>query len=203
MRNCDIRWVLSSDLNLVLLWQDLSLVGRWFQSLRAATEKDLSPQVRFEIGSFRSDMLLECKSPVTYCYQHGSLKNNHQMLSLTAPLYVNLHKIVNNCTFPLVFIFPLKCFHKYGLSTLIKYHHNNNTKYHNIMLRNHNINWYQQVYYLHVHEVSRPAITQSTSTYSKFAHAQRASLASLTWGNSLLWWSRNTQCCTRRCPVKM
>ena len=42
--NCDIRWVLSSDLNLVLLWQDLSLVGRWFQSLGAATEKDLSPR---------------------------------------------------------------------------------------------------------------------------------------------------------------
>ena len=58
---CDIRWVLSSDLNLVLLWQDLSLVGRWFQSLGAATEKDLSPQVRFEVGSFRSDMLLERK----------------------------------------------------------------------------------------------------------------------------------------------
>ena len=55
LKNCDIRWVLSSDLNLVLLWQDLSLVGRWFQSLGAATEKDLSPQVRFEVGSFRSD----------------------------------------------------------------------------------------------------------------------------------------------------
>ena len=26
-----------------------------------ATEKDLSPQVRFEVGSFRSDMLLERK----------------------------------------------------------------------------------------------------------------------------------------------
>ena len=46
-------------LNLVILWQDLSLVGRWFQSLGAATEKDISPQVRFEVGSFRSDMLLE------------------------------------------------------------------------------------------------------------------------------------------------
>ena len=32
-KNCDIRWVLSSDLNLVLLLQDLSLVGRWFQYL--------------------------------------------------------------------------------------------------------------------------------------------------------------------------
>ena len=61
LKNCDIRWVLSSDLNLVTLWQDLSLVGRWFQSLGAATEKDLSPQVRFEVGSFRSDMLLERK----------------------------------------------------------------------------------------------------------------------------------------------
>ena len=61
LKNCDIRWVLSSDLNLVLLWQDLSLVGRWFQSLGAATEKDLSPQVHFEVGSFRSDMLLERK----------------------------------------------------------------------------------------------------------------------------------------------
>ena len=50
--NCDIRWVLSSDLNLVILWQDLSFVGRWFQSLGAATEKYLSPQVRFEVGSF-------------------------------------------------------------------------------------------------------------------------------------------------------
>ena len=39
--------LINSDLNLVLLWQDLSLVGRWFQSLGAATEKDLSPQVRF------------------------------------------------------------------------------------------------------------------------------------------------------------
>ena len=44
-KNCDIRWVLSSDLNLVILWQDLNLVGRWFQSLGAATEKDLSPHV--------------------------------------------------------------------------------------------------------------------------------------------------------------
>ena len=61
---CDIRWVLSSDLNLVLLWQDLSLVGRWFQSLGAATEKDISPQVRFEVGSFRSDMLLERMSTI-------------------------------------------------------------------------------------------------------------------------------------------
>ena len=61
LKNCDIRWVLSSDLNLVILWQDLSLGGRWFQSLGAATEKDLSPQVRFEVGSFRSDMLLERK----------------------------------------------------------------------------------------------------------------------------------------------
>ena len=25
LKNCDIRWVLSSDLNLVILWQDLSL----------------------------------------------------------------------------------------------------------------------------------------------------------------------------------
>ena len=33
----------------------------WFQSLGAATEKDLSPQVRFEVGSFQSDMLLERK----------------------------------------------------------------------------------------------------------------------------------------------
>ena len=41
-KNCDIGWVLSSDLNLVILWQDLSLVGRWFQSLGATTEKDLS-----------------------------------------------------------------------------------------------------------------------------------------------------------------
>ena len=47
LKNCDIRWVLSSDLNLVILWQDLSLVGR--------------PQVCFEVGSFRSDMLLERK----------------------------------------------------------------------------------------------------------------------------------------------
>ena len=46
-----------------ILWQDLSLVGRWFQSLEAETEKDLSPQVRFEVGSFRSDMLLEHKLP--------------------------------------------------------------------------------------------------------------------------------------------
>ena len=30
-------------------------------NLGAATEKDLSPQVRFEVGSFRSDMLLERK----------------------------------------------------------------------------------------------------------------------------------------------
>ena len=44
-----------------LKWQDLSLVGRWLQSLGAATDKDLSPQVRFEVGSFRSDMLLERK----------------------------------------------------------------------------------------------------------------------------------------------
>ena len=29
------------------------------ESIGAATEKDLSPQVRFEVGSFRSDMLLE------------------------------------------------------------------------------------------------------------------------------------------------
>ena len=61
LKNCDIRWVLSSDLNLVILWHDLSLVGRWFQSLGATTEKGLSPQVRFEVGSFRSDMLLERK----------------------------------------------------------------------------------------------------------------------------------------------
>ena len=57
LKNCDIKWVSSSDLNRVVLWQGLSLVGRWFQSLWAATEKDLSPQVRFEIGSFRSDLL--------------------------------------------------------------------------------------------------------------------------------------------------
>ena len=48
----------SSDLN-----QDLE-DGRWFQSLGAATEKDISAQVRFEVGSFRSDMLLERKLQV-------------------------------------------------------------------------------------------------------------------------------------------
>ena len=64
LKNCDIRWVLSSDLNL-LKWQDLSLVGRWFQIQWAMTEKDLhvhvhnvSPEVRFEVGSFRSYMYL-------------------------------------------------------------------------------------------------------------------------------------------------
>ena len=40
LKNCDIRWVLSNELNLVLLWQDLSLVGRWFQSLGAAKTGD-------------------------------------------------------------------------------------------------------------------------------------------------------------------
>ena len=70
-----VRWVLSSDFNLVILWQDLSLVGRWFQSLRAATEKDLhvSPQVRFEVGSFRSDMLLERKLHDLYAVQKYKL----------------------------------------------------------------------------------------------------------------------------------
>ena len=39
------------------LWHKMSFK----QSLGAATEKHLSPQVRFEVGSFRSDMLLERK----------------------------------------------------------------------------------------------------------------------------------------------
>ena len=48
----------------------MSLVGRWFQSLGAATEKDLhvSPQVRFEVGSFKSDMLLEHKLRDGLCH---------------------------------------------------------------------------------------------------------------------------------------
>ena len=58
------------DLNLVILWQDLSLVGRWFQSLGAATEKDLSPQVRgFEVGSFmpQSHSRLFARKPLPDC----------------------------------------------------------------------------------------------------------------------------------------
>ena len=43
LKNCDIRWVLSTDLNLVILhvhvWQDLSSVGRWFQSLMSRDRK--------------------------------------------------------------------------------------------------------------------------------------------------------------------
>ena len=33
LKNCDIRWVLSSDLNLVILWQDLSLLQLWWRIL--------------------------------------------------------------------------------------------------------------------------------------------------------------------------
>ena len=64
---CDIRWVLSSALNLVLLWQDLSLVGRWFQSLGAVTEKDLSPQVRFEDVKSCCILLPSAKKKKKHC----------------------------------------------------------------------------------------------------------------------------------------
>ena len=85
---CDIRWVLSSDLNLVILWQDLSLVGRWFQSLRATTENDLSPQVRFEVGSFRSDMLLERK------LRDGSVDLDLWTISIHVHVHISLKTIL-------------------------------------------------------------------------------------------------------------
>ena len=78
LKNCDIRWVLSSDLNLVILWQDLSLVGRWFQTviLSCNLHRLIFLKCRSTVGWFKESKVIFKSSFANKSWRYSSYSSD-------------------------------------------------------------------------------------------------------------------------------